>query len=149
MLKSFKNAFKGILACLKGERNMRIHAAVAVYVIIAAAAAKISSVEWIAVILCVGIVPMAEMFNTAIEKLGDAVEKKYSKEIGLIKDIAAGAVLVFSAASAVVGGLIFFRAERVQNVLSFAQNNIPVAALIAASVPAAVYFVCRSYKEKK
>ena len=149
MRKSFKNAFRGILTCLKSERNMRIHVAVAVYVLIAAAVVRITAVEWLAVLLCVGLVTAAEMFNTAIEKLCDAFEKRYSKDIGVIKDIAAGAVLILAAVSAVLGGLIFFRAERVRTMLDFAQKNIPVAALVTASVPAVVYFALRSYKEKK
>ena len=149
MRNSFKNAFRGIIICLKSERNMRIHAAVAVYVIIAAAAAKISAFEWLAVILCVGLVIMAEMLNTALEKLCDVVEKKYSKEIGAIKDIAAGAVLALAAASAVVGGLIFFRAERIGSIWDFARKNIPIAALVIVSVPVVAYFVFRRYKEKK
>ena len=48
----------------------------------------------------------------------------------------------------VLGGLIFFRAERIKNILDFAQKNIPVAALIIISIPAAIYFVFRSYNTK-
>ena len=56
--------------------------------------------------------------------------------------------MFFAAVSAVLGGLIFFRAERIKNILDFAQRNIPIAALVVISIPAAVYFVFRRYNTK-
>jgi diacylglycerol kinase len=50
---------------------------------------------------------IAEVFNTAIEKLVDLLSPQYNPKAGLIKDIAAGGVLVASI-FAVITGLILF-----------------------------------------
>jgi hypothetical protein len=49
----------------------------------------------------------AETFNTALEKLVDLVSPEYHPLAGKVKDIAAGAVLIVSLMSVVVGGIIF------------------------------------------
>jgi len=45
--------------------------------------------------------------NTALEKLADVVQKDHHPEIKLVKDIAAGAVLILAVISAVIGVIIF------------------------------------------
>jgi diacylglycerol kinase len=67
----------------------------------------INTVEWLAVLLCIGLVLGLEMVNTAIEKLADHLHPQEHKHIGLVKDVAAGAVLWAAALSAVVGVLVF------------------------------------------
>ena len=54
-----------------------------------------------------GLVISLEVLNTAIEKLVDVVSPGYAKEAGLVKDIAAGAVLVAAIAAVIAGGIIF------------------------------------------
>ena len=48
-----------------------------------------------------------ETLNTAIEKLVDFVSPGYRKEAGLVKDIAAGAVLIAAIAAVIVGIIVF------------------------------------------
>ena len=91
----------------KGEHNARIHAVVAVLVIVASIFFSISTYEWIAVLLCVGGVFAAEAFNSAIEALADMVATEYHPLIKRCKDMAAGAVLLFVMAVVVVGLIIF------------------------------------------
>jgi diacylglycerol kinase len=68
---------------------------------------KISSMEWIALVFAIGIVVAAEMLNTAIEKLTDMVSPEFSLKAKVVKDLAAGAVLMASLVAAVVGLIVF------------------------------------------
>ena len=68
---------------------------------------RLSSDEWRWIILAIALVWVAEAFNTAIERLADAVTVEPNANIGYAKDVAAGAVLVAAAVSAVIGLTIF------------------------------------------
>ena len=113
-MKSFYYAFRGILETIKSERNMRIHLCVAFYVIVAGFVTHISASEWAVVLICIGLVTALECLNTAMEKLCDTVHPEKSEGIRIAKDAAAGAVLCAAIASAIVGGIIFFRADKLQ-----------------------------------
>ena len=62
---------------------------------------------WMIIILCIGVVIAAELFNTAIEKLVDLVSPQQHPVAGQVKDIAAGAVLVCAATAAIIGLIVF------------------------------------------
>ncbi|HHT52117.1 MAG: diacylglycerol kinase family protein [Bacteroidales bacterium] len=104
---SFRFAFNGIKKLIKNEHNARIHLVALIAVILLGIMLKIGLVEWIAISIVSGIVFVAELFNSAIEKLADFIEPNRNEKIGLIKDYCAGAVLVAALISVVVGGLIF------------------------------------------
>lgn len=106
MLKSFKYAIWGIGLCLK-ERNFKIHLVIAVFVIIAGTYFKVSSFEWLILILNIGVVLALEMINTAIERWVDYISPEKNKLAGQIKDISAGATLI-GAITAAIGGIIVF-----------------------------------------
>ena len=146
MIKSFKNAILGIYASIRSERNMRVHLSFAFYILLACAVTGVSRAELLVVVLCIAAVITAELMNTALEKLCDRVCPDRSREIALVKDMAAGAVFIFSVASAIAGGVIFFNAEKVNGALDFARNYPVFAALIVASIPAAAYLTFRKYK---
>lgn len=63
--------------------------------------------EWGVLILTVGLVLTAELFNTAIEAMMNAIQNKYDVDVKAAKDIAAGAVLVTVITSVVVGLMVF------------------------------------------
>jgi diacylglycerol kinase len=106
--KSFSFAFHGLkMAFKKGEVNIKIHAIIAITAIIISYLLSISLLEWIVIIACIGIVIAAELFNTAIEKFVDIVSPEWNPKAGIVKDIAAGAVLVLSCMAALIGILIF------------------------------------------
>ena len=106
-MKSFANAWRGTKIAIKLEVNLRIHLAIALLVVLAGAFLQISTTEWLVVWLCVGAVVVAELMNTAIEKLVDMVSPQYNQQAGLVKDVAAGAVLVCTMVAAVAGLIIF------------------------------------------
>ena len=93
-LHSFGYAWQGIRGCIGKEQNLSFHLITSLAVIIAGIGFDISRNEWIAVILCIGLVIAAELFNTAIERLVDFVSPQRHPIAGQVKDIAAGAVLV-------------------------------------------------------
>src|SRR5574344_1285610 len=91
----FRNALKGMRLALKSERNARIHVAAAVFVILLGIFLRFTPIEFAILAVAIFLVIMAEMFNSAIEFSLDAVfHNKYSKMVGMVKDIAAGAVMV-------------------------------------------------------
>ena len=104
---SFKYAFSGIKLCFKDEQNMLIHFTAAILVITAGFIFRINYIEWIVCLLLIGIVFMMELLNTAIENTCDAVTDKDNKFIKIAKDTEAGAVLMISIVSAIIGIIIF------------------------------------------
>ena len=107
MFRSFLCAFKGILKTLKTERNFRIMLVFFVLIVAAGFIFRISGWEWAAVLICSGGVLSLEMINTAIESLTDLATTQRHPLAEKAKDIAAGAVLVFSSLSLIIGLIIF------------------------------------------
>jgi len=106
-LKSFGYAWEGILCFFRNEPNARIHLGATVLVLVLSVTLEMQKWEVIAVVFSIAFVWIAEMINTAIEKAMDFISIEEHPQIKLIKDIAAGAVLVASIAAAVAGGFIF------------------------------------------
>ncbi len=106
-IKSFPFAFRGLTDLFKTENNFQIHASVAIAIVIAGFIFRLSALEWVLIVICIGLVMTAEAFNTVAEKLVNMISPGKSKEAGLIKDLAAGAVLMASMTSVIVGLIIF------------------------------------------
>jgi len=106
-LSSFKFAINGLRSLIRHEHNARIHLLAAILVIVAAIVLKVTVIEWIFLIGAIALVFMAELFNSAIEKLADYVSPEYQEKIRLVKDYCAAAVLMISIAAAIVGLTIF------------------------------------------
>lgn len=105
--KSFGYAFKGIDDVIKHEPNMKIHVVVAILVVIMAFILKVSIIEWIILVLLIGTVLAAETINTTIENLVDMYTKEYDEKAKIVKDTAAGTVLILAITSAIIGLIIF------------------------------------------
>lgn len=106
-LKSFVYAWEGIVSFFRWEHNAQIHLAVTFLVLVLSVTLGLNKWEAIAVVFSIAIVWIAEMFNTAIEKTMDFISVEKHPQIKLIKDIAAGAVLVAAIAAVIVGCFIF------------------------------------------
>ncbi len=104
---SFACAFRGITALLKSEVHARIHLAATVVVIAFGWWFGITAGEWIAVVLAIGLVWVAEALNTAIEYVADLAHPDEHPEVKKLKDLAAAAVLFASIAALVVGLIVF------------------------------------------
>jgi diacylglycerol kinase (ATP) len=104
---SFKNAFYGIFNFFQTEHNAVIHLIVAVIAIGFGFWLSISLIEWIVVIFLIGAVFMAELFNTAIEQLGDSITKDYCESVKKAKNLSAAAVLIIALTALLIGLIIF------------------------------------------
>ena len=105
---SFACAFRGIAALLKSEVHARIHLVATVAVIALGWLFTITPGEWIAVVLAIGLVWVAEALNTAIEYVADLSHHDEHPEVKKLKDLAAAAVLLASIIALVVGLLVFW-----------------------------------------
>ena len=105
---TFKNARKGFRLVLKSEMNVRIHIAIATFVVFLALFLKFSAIEFCLLLFVIGLVIVAEMLNTAIEFTLDSIyHNRYSRMVGMAKDISAGAVMFASFISVLVGLVLF------------------------------------------
>ena len=106
-LQSFKHAFNGLKLMLKDEHNFRVHLFAAIGALVLGFVLKISSLEWGVLIGIIGAVFTAEIFNSSLENLADAVTKEHNEAIKKAKDLAAAAVLVMALSAFVIGCVIF------------------------------------------
>ena len=106
-LKALKYSTEGILTAIKSERNFRIQLVFAFCTVLLGFLLDLSAVEFVLLVLTIGLVLFAEMVNTAIEYLFDLYSEEYKEEIKYGKDIASGAVLVTSMISVIVGIILF------------------------------------------
>jgi len=107
---SFGFAFSGIWQAIKKERNIKIHLAFTILVILAGLYFNIAKVEWLALIIIISLVLAAEIMNSSIEELCNLLNKKLNlefSETALIRNFSAGAVLILALGSIILGLLIF------------------------------------------
>lgn len=103
----FRYAFSGLWYALRTQRNARVHALVAVLVIILGLALRITPVEFAIIFVAITGVFIAEMFNTVIELCVDLASPEYHPLAKIAKDVAAGAVLLSAILAVIIGLLIF------------------------------------------
>ena len=135
LIESFNYAFEGIIHVLRTQRNMRIHFAIAIVVLIAGLAVDVSRLELIALLLAIAFVLIAEMINTAIEAAIDVATTSFDPMAKLAKDIAAGAVLIATVNAIAIGYLVFSgqvanRSERVLDKLRDAPAKLTLISLV-------------------
>ncbi|MBR6126665.1 diacylglycerol kinase family protein [bacterium] len=105
---TFKNARKGFNLAVRSEINIRIHVIIATLVIFAALYLKFSAVEFCILLFVIALVIVTEMLNTAIEFALDSIyHNRYSRMVGMAKDISAGAVMFATFVSILVGLILF------------------------------------------
>ncbi len=104
---SFRFAWEGICKFFSEEHNAWIHLAGTVAVLIAAGWFRISRHEMILLVIVMGFVWTAEIFNSAIEKIMDFIQPEPHPEVKRVKDISAAAVLVAAFIALVTGVFIF------------------------------------------
>lgn len=107
-LASYKHGIRGIGLAFRYEPAMRFHLAAAAGVILVNYLLQISRTEWLITLMLIGLVWMAEVFNTAIEKLADRVTQDQDLLIGHAKDLASGAVSILCLFAVVCALIIYF-----------------------------------------
>jgi diacylglycerol kinase len=106
-IQSFRWAFRGISGLVRTQANFRIHLGAALATLLTGLWLGLPALEWLAILLCIGLVLTAEAFNSALEKLSDAAVPEPHPLVGMAKDMAAAAVLISSVLAAAVGLVVF------------------------------------------
>jgi diacylglycerol kinase len=106
-LVSFRYAFRGVRWMARHEPNMRFHLVATAAVVAAAAAFRLPIEQWAALVFAIALVLLGETLNTAIEVVLDIVQPEDHERVGVVKDVAAAAVLVAAAGSAVIACIVF------------------------------------------
>jgi diacylglycerol kinase len=104
--KSILIAVAGIRSFFSKEVHGRLHLILAVIAIAISLICRLNSLEWLFILLSLTLVFISEMFNTCIERIMDYINKDYDPRIKIIKDIAAGAVLVAAIFAIIVAAVI-------------------------------------------
>ncbi len=107
--RKFVDALRGMLVCIRGQSSFFVHFFFAALVVVAAVFLDCTLVEWALLLLCIGFVLTAELFNSAIETLFHGLDEEVRERCWRCLDIAAGAVLLASVCAAIVGTIIFGR----------------------------------------
>ena len=106
-VKSFFYAGRGICQLARHEQNAWVHMLATVAVIVAGLLVGINRYEWLGICAAIGMVWCAEAVNTAIEKLVDLVSPERHPQAGLVKDLAAGGVLICAIIAVIIALLVF------------------------------------------
>ncbi len=96
------NACKGIYFCWQEENSFRTHIILGLITTAVFAFLHISLIWWALIILCIGLILAAETLNTAIEALIDHLHPEIHPNIGMVKDIMAGMVLILSLMAVII-----------------------------------------------
>ena len=133
---SFNYASEGIVHVLRTQRNMRIHFAAAIVVLVLALWVGVSKIELIALLISITFVLTAEMVNTAIEGAIDVSTTSFDPMAKLAKDVAAGAVLIATINALAVGYLVFSGriADRSSRVLEQVRDGPAELTIVALAV---------------
>lgn len=103
----FADAFRGCGRAVRGQSSFAVHVTAALAVVAAAAAFRVTPVEWCLLALAIGGVLVAEVFNTAVESLARGPGSRRHPRLRDALDMASAAVLVAAVTAAVVGVVVF------------------------------------------
>jgi diacylglycerol kinase (ATP) len=106
-LKGIRYALRGVWLLIKSEASIQVQLGFAILGIAMGFYFEISAAEWLAQLLVIGMVLVAEALNTGIEKLSDFVHPEYHEKIGFIKDVSAGAAAIAALISLAVAAIIY------------------------------------------
>ena len=134
LFQSFNFAAEGIVHAVRTQRNLWIHFAVAIAVLVAAIGFGATKLELAVLLLAITFVLVAELVNTAVEAAVDVASTSFDPMAKIAKDIAAGAVLIAALNALAVGYLVFSgevatRSSRFLTRLSDAPAELTLVAL--------------------
>jgi diacylglycerol kinase (ATP) len=107
IIQSFNSAIEGFIYVVKTQRNMRLHVLIAILALLLGIYLNLEKLEILLLLITVCFVLLSEMFNTAVELNTNLIGNGYNPMVRIIKDIAAGCVLVASVNAFIVGYLLF------------------------------------------
>jgi len=110
----FADAFRGLKTGIRGQVSFFVHFFFALAVIGAGLILGVNHVDWCILFLCITVVLAAEMFNTALELLAQAVSDQIDPRIGSALDVGSAAVLIAAFGASIVGLIVFLHRVLVQ-----------------------------------
>lgn len=102
----FANAWRGIGVGVRGQNSFLVHVPVAILVVVLAAILNLEMTRFCLLLLCIGAVVTAELFNSSLESMARAVTGQHNDDIRDSLDVASGAVLTISIFAAIVGAIL-------------------------------------------
>ena len=148
-LKSFGYAIRGFVGAVCDEGHLRFHLVAAVYVLAFSLFYHFSAVQMAVLVVLIASVIAAELFNTAIENVCDAITKEQNEYIKRAKDISAGAVLVLSVAAVIVAVIFFWDIEVIKSIFAYFAANIHMLIILIISAVLATLFVIFGFGSKR
>lgn len=147
---SFNYAIEGILDALKTERHMKVHAFMTFIVMLMCIMYGVTKNEMVALSIVISMVWVAELLNTAVENSIDIVCKSYHPLAKKAKDLAAGAVLITSLNSLVVGYIIFHEKliKKMRFTFDLFKNSPHHIFVVLMAIIVVVIFLIKSYFKK-
>lgn len=107
-LSSFKYASEGLWYILRHHTSFLIEVCAGTLMIAAGFYISLTRMEWVVLLVLIFLVLTAELLNTSIETTLDYMAKEHHIDVKIAKDVAAGAVLLLSIGSVIVGVLLFW-----------------------------------------
>ena len=105
--KKFADAMRGIKYGVRGQSSFFVHFFAAIIVVLAGIALEVGRGDWCLLVFAISGVLVAEMINSAIERLVEAIHPEHDTRVGQALDIASAAVLLASITAVVIGGIVF------------------------------------------
>lgn len=150
ILKSFANAINGFITAIRNERNIRVEISICLLVYWFGHLYGLTALETALIIFLTATVIAAELLNTSIEETHDGLNTGYNPHTKAAKDTAAAAVFLLSAASVIVGILVFSDIERLKIAFAKILTTAPIVFLCIYTVAAAIFIhKKRNIKERK
>jgi len=107
--RKFRDAFRGFKEGVRGQTSFYVHFTAAALVVLAGWVLGVEFYEWCLLLICIGVVLTAEMFNSALETMARAITGQSDPHLGSSLNIGSAAVLMASIFAALVGAIIFLR----------------------------------------
>ncbi|MBI5221633.1 MAG: diacylglycerol kinase [Candidatus Magasanikbacteria bacterium] len=107
LLRSFRDACRGLRFAFLHEQNFRIQLFLALVVVVLTFVFSLKVWEIILLILLIMTVLTVELLNTSLEYFADLLKPRLSHYVSVIKDIMAAAVLISSLGASAIGLIIF------------------------------------------
>ena len=107
-LRSVGYALKGIAFAFRTQRNLRWHGIAACATLVLALGLRLHRVEMAILVVVIGLVICAEVLNTAVELTIDMIKITEHPVARIVKDVAAGAVLITAIMSIAVAWFVIW-----------------------------------------
>lgn len=102
-------AINGMSYTFTTERNIRVLLLIVIAEISAAIFLEIPKLELLLLLWIAAVLFALELVNTAVERLADRVTSQQDAQIGIVKDVMAGAVMIASLFATLIACVIFYQ----------------------------------------